>query len=103
MQRHRFECYLYATLLLLMINFEIAVNFFAILWEHTSKPLSFLKFLKTTSQYLTLLRNAIMENGEAMRSYLRFLFEVSCKRLLTEKRKNHLGSFEEILSANTID
>jgi hypothetical protein len=44
MQRYRFECYLYSTLLLLMINWEIALNFFSILWNHARKPLSLLKF-----------------------------------------------------------
>ena len=101
MQRHRFECYLYSTLLLLMINLEIATNYFAILWKHTSKPLSLLKFYKTVSQHIVVLRQGIMEGGDNLLKYLAFLYEVSYEKLLTEKRKDHSGSLVEILSQNT--
>jgi hypothetical protein len=100
MQRYRFECYLYSTLLLLMINLEIAANFFSILWRHTSKPLSFLKFYKTTSQNIAILRQGILERGGDLINYLIFLYEVSHEKLLTEKRKNHSGSLIEILNQN---
>jgi Transposase DDE domain len=103
MQRYRFECYLYSTLLLLLINLEIANNFFSILWKYTSKPLSLLKFYKTTSQNIVSLRRAIMERGDTLLLYLAFLYEVSHDKLLTEKRKDHSGSLSEILSINTID
>ncbi len=103
MQRYRFECYLYSTLLLLMINLEIANNFFAILWKHTSKPLSLLKFYKTTAQTRAALRKAILERGDTLLRYLAFLYEISHDKLLTEKRKHHRGSLSEILSLNTID
>jgi hypothetical protein len=102
MQRYRFECYLYSTLLLLMINLEIANNFFAILWTHTSKPLSLLKFYKTTSQNMANLRRAIIEKGEALLKYLAFLYEISRDKLLTEKRKNHSGSLSEIFGLNVV-
>lgn len=101
MQRYRFECYLYSTLLLLMINLEIATSFFSILWSHTSKPLSFLKFYKTTSQNIAVIRRAIL-GGDNLIRYLAFLYEVSFEKLLTEKRKHHSGSLEEILNENII-
>jgi len=101
MQRYRFECYLYSTLLVLMINLEIATSFFSILWKHTSKPLSLLKFYKTTSQNITVVRRAIL-GGDNLINYLAFLYEVSFEKLLTEKRKNHSGSLEEILNENVI-
>jgi hypothetical protein len=103
MQRYRFECYLYSTLLLLMINLEIATNFFAILWKRTSKPLSILKFYKTTSQYKATLRKSILEGGDTLQRYLAFLYEISYEKLLTEQRKNHSGSLKEILTQNIID
>jgi hypothetical protein len=102
MQRYRFECYLYSTLLLLMINLEIATSFFAIIWRHTSKPLSLLKFYKTTSQNITVLRQGIMEAGDSLIKYLAFLYELSYEKLLTEKRKNHSGSLGEILNQNLV-
>jgi hypothetical protein len=96
MKRHRFECYLYSTLLLIMINWEIATNFFAILWNHTGRTLSILKFYKTTSKYLSDLRNAIFKAKQKLISYLFFLYEISHEKLLIEKRKGHRG-LEEIL------
>ena len=102
MQRYRFECYLYATLLLLMINLEIAANFFSILWKHTSKPLSFLKFYKTTSQNIAVLRQGILGGGDNLINYITFLYEVSHEKLLTEKRKNHSGPLIEILNQNLV-
>ena len=103
MHLHRFECYLYSALLVLMINLEVANNFFAILWNHTSKPLSFMKFYKTTSQNAAALRKAIMEKGNTLKRYLAFLYEISYDKLFTEKRINHTGSLLEILTLNTID
>ena len=103
MQRYRFECYLYSTLLLLMINLEIATNFFAILWKHVSKPLSFLKFYKITSQYIAVFRQGVLAGGDNLLTYLAFLYEVSYEKLLTEKRKNHSGSLVEILNENFVD
>lgn len=98
MKRCRFECYLYATLLMIMINWEIAVNFFSILWKHGGKLLSLLKFYKTTSQYISTMRRAILEGKDNLQNYIQFLYEVSYDKLLTEKRKRYSASFEEILS-----
>lgn len=97
MQRHRFECYLYATLLLVMINLEIGANFFAILLKHAAKPLSILKFYKTTSQQIATLREALFHCGEKLISYLALLYEISYKKLLTEQRKGHTAPLIEIL------
>lgn len=97
MQRYRFECYLYSTLLLLMINWEIALNMFSTLWNYTGKPMSLLKFFKATSQHKRVLRMAVLKGGENLMHYIYFLYEVSCEYLITEKRKHHRG-LEEILS-----
>ena len=102
MNHYRFECYIYSTLLHLMINLEIASNFFSILWKHTSKPLSLLKFYKTTSQYIFRLRNAIIKQGIELINYITFLYEISHDKLITEKRKNHSGGLCEILTTKTI-
>jgi hypothetical protein len=102
MQLHRFECYLYATLLLVMIHMEIGNQFFSILWKHTGKPLSFLKFHKTISQGIMILREAIMKENEKILPYLKFLYQVSYEKLLTEKRKHHRAPLENILG-QTID
>jgi len=95
MSLHRFECYLYASLLLIMINWEIAVNFHAILWNHTGKALSMLKFYKTTSRNIALLRTVVLEGqGE----YLMFLYYLTHTVLSLEKRRKHNRSLEELLT-----
>lgn len=100
MQRHRFECYLFSTLLLIMINTEIGNNFFAILWRTTSTPISFMKFFKTTSQQLRYLRQGIMQGGETFIDYLMFLYELCHDKLITEHRKNHSAALIKILTQN---
>lgn len=97
MNRYRFECYLYATLLLIMINMEIAVNYFSILWNQIGKPLSLLKFYKTTSQYLPQMQQAIAAPDQKLIDFLKTLFEISKRILLTESRRG-TKAFGEILA-----
>jgi Transposase DDE domain len=97
-QLYRFECYLYATLLLIMIHTEIGNRFFSILWKQTGKTLSFLKFHKTILQGIMILREAILKENEKVISYLEFLYQVSYGKLLTEKRKHQRAPLENILS-----
>lgn len=96
MKIYRFECYLFSTLLLLMINWEIAINFFSILWNHAGKTLSILKFHKATSAHLNQLRIAILKGKGKLREFLSLFYEISFERLLTEKKKEHRG-LQEIL------
>jgi hypothetical protein len=94
MNRYRFECYLYSTLLHIMINWEIAINFFSIIWQQTGKALSILKFFKTTAQHKERFRMALMEGKAKLRKYLMDLFELSCTKLLLEKRNGRTTLFE---------
>lgn len=96
MKKYRFECYLYATLLYILVNWEIAVNFMGIIWKYTGQMLSILKFYKTTSQHKQKFREIIKRDIQAVRDYLKDLFATSQKNLMLEKRKHHLSS-EEIL------
>jgi len=86
MKQHRFECYVYGTLLLVMINWEIATNFSAILQRCRDRPLSILKFFKAASQTITWLSQAIREGGDRLTIYLRRLYLAS-QNLLVEERK----------------
>lgn len=94
MQRHRFECYLYSTLLLIMINWEIAINFFSIIWNHTDHSLSILKFYKTTAIQLKDLRAAILKGKQRLTEYISLLYEISLESLLSEKKKGQNGLHE---------
>lgn len=85
MKQHRFECYLYGTLLLLMINWEIAANFSAILEKYHGKPLSILKYFKATSQIISFLSQAMRGGKESLYKYLATLYEIS-RNLLVEHK-----------------
>lgn len=100
MQRYRFECYLYAILLLLMINGEIATNYSTILMKHTGRPLSMLKFYKTTSQAIITFREALLVGDDKLFKYLSLLYQICYERLLTEKRKGHTAPLAEVLLQN---
>ncbi len=99
MHRHRFECYLYATLLLLMINTQIGTSFFAIVLKHARKPLSMLKFLKTVSMpsFKLKLRECILRGGDRLVQHLKELYEISYQRLLLERRNKRTDPLEKIL------
>ena len=99
MNRYRFECYLYSNLLHIMINWEIAINFFSIIWQKTGKALSILKFFKTTAHHKETFRMALMEGKGKLRKFLMDLYELSCTKLLLEKR-NGRTTLSEILHAN---
>lgn len=99
MNRYRFECYLYSNLLHIMINWEVAINFFSIIWQQTGKALSILKFFKTTAQHKETFRLALREGKEKLRKYLMNLYELSCTKLLLENRKRRT-TLSEILHSN---
>lgn len=85
-KQHRFECYLYGTLLLVMINWEIATGFSSILQKYHGRPLSILKFFKATSQTICWLSQAMREGRDSLFNYLTNLYMAS-KNLLVEERK----------------
>jgi len=88
MKQHRFECYLYGTLLLVMINWEMATNFSSILQKWRDRPLSILKFSKAVSQTITSLSQAFREGGDRLIFYLRRLYLASQNLLREEKKTN---------------
>jgi hypothetical protein len=99
MKKHRFECYLYATLLLIMINWEIGAGFLSLIWKARRKIISMYKFFKTASQSTYALREALIK-AQKVKNYLLTLLEISSDRLLVEKRKNHSAPIEKILLQN---
>ncbi|MFI4955409.1 MAG: IS4 family transposase [Gammaproteobacteria bacterium] len=98
MQIHRMECYLFATLLHIMLNWQIAVNFFGLIWQNTSKTMSILKFYKTIEAHKQM-QNTAMNDISQMRDYLLNIYKIAEKKLLTEKKKNKL-SMKEIFDIN---
>lgn len=99
MKLHRFETYLYATLLFILINWEIVTNLLSILQEQTGKMLSVLKCYKALVLSAEKFKEALFNPVEKLKTYLEQLYRLAGKQLLLEKRKCHL-SVEEILFQN---
>jgi hypothetical protein len=99
MKLHRFETYLYATLLFILINWEIVINLLTILKEQTGKMLSVLKCYKALVLTGEKLKEALFNPVEKLSPYLNQIYKMGSRQLLLEKRKCHL-SLEEILFQN---
>lgn len=98
-KQHRFECYLYATLLLIMINWEMAAKILSLVWKTKRRIISIYKFFKTTSQNAYALRAALIE-ARQVKNYVLTLLEISLDRFLVERRKDHSSPIENILLKN---
>lgn len=96
MKQHRFETYLYATLLFIMLHWEITTGLLAIAHSHAGKMLSIIKCSKALVLTCIQLQEALFHSVEKLQSYLQMLYEAGIDRLLLEKRKGHLSQ-EEIL------
>jgi hypothetical protein len=99
MKLHRFETYLYATLLFILINWEIVINLLTIIKEQTGKMLSVMKCYKALTLTFDILKEALFNTIEKLKLYLEQIYKIGSKQLLLEKRKCHL-SLEEILYQN---
>jgi hypothetical protein len=99
MKLHRFETYLYATLLFILINWEIVINLLTIIKEQTGQILSVMKCYKALVLTFGILKEALFNAVEKLQPYLEQIYKISIKQLLLEKRKCHL-SLEEILYQN---
>lgn len=97
MNKHRFECYLYGSLLHLMINWEIARNLFYVTRKKENRILSLLKLLKLMKQESQRLRKGILESFEVLEDYLKNLYSLSKEKLLVEERKGREKTAEKIM------
>lgn len=97
--QYRFETYLFAKLLLIIINWEIAVNIMSMIWKQHSKMISIYKYYKTAINTSFILRDLIINNAGNLSSYLGILYRTSLQNLILEKRKNR-SSYYEILLLN---
>ena len=98
MKLHRFKTYLYASLLHILINWEIVLYMVSSVWYNTGRLLSVYKCFKALRQSGQWLRMALFNGGKNLTLYLKLLSD-SERNLLLEKRKGHLGQ-EEILQLN---
>jgi hypothetical protein len=99
MNQYRFETYLFANILLIIINWEIAVNIMSLIWTQHSKMISIYKYYKTATKNSFILRDLIINNADNLSSYLSILYQTSLQNLILEKRNNR-SSYQEILLLN---
>jgi len=96
MSKERFECYLYANLLYIIINWDIAINYFSLIWKDHQKLISMTKFYKTMFNRIYKLRMIFVEQIEKAEDFLESLYKVSVKNHMLEKLRGKKG-LEEIL------
>lgn len=99
MKLHRFETYLYACLLFILINWEITAGLLSFVWEQRRKLISIIKCYKAIIQSVSQLKEALFDADKKLQRYLETLYQLSFKELLLERRKGHLSQ-EEILLFN---
>jgi hypothetical protein len=99
MKLHRFETYLYACLLFILINWEITAGLLSFVWLQRRKLISIIKCYKAIIQSVSQLRAALFDPDQKLQQYLESLYKMSFKELLVERRKGHLSQ-EEILLFN---
>jgi Transposase DDE domain len=99
MKLHRFETYLYACLLFILINWEITAGLLSFVWQQRRKLISIIKCYKAIIQSVAQLKEALFDADQKFQRYLEILYQMSFKELLIEKRKGHLSQ-EEILLFN---
>ncbi|MEX6690094.1 IS4 family transposase [Danxiaibacter flavus] len=96
MKKDRFETYLYARLLYILINWKIAVSLNNLWFKENGRLLSIYKCFKAIMLSAGKLREALFNMKKYLHNYLQSLYDLCRNNLVLEKRKNHL-SFEEIL------
>ena len=96
MKQHRFETYLYATLLFIMLYWEVTAGLLAMAHSQGGKMLSVIKCSKAIVLSCVQLHEALFHSMEKLQYYLKMLYETGIDQLLLEKRKGHLSQ-EEIL------
>jgi hypothetical protein len=97
MKLHRFETYLYACLLFILINWEISTCLLSTVWHTKGKLISIFKCYKAIIQTASMLKEALFKAEQKLSNYLYMLYQTSIRQLLLEKRKGHLSQ-QEILS-----
>lgn len=94
MKIERFESYLYAKLLWLVLNWRIfwAIN----IYYHKQKGIlmSIHKMFKAFKEDIDLIRTAIAEGPKSLQAYIMKLFYMSEKKYKSEKKKNKLSLTE---------
>ena len=93
---HRFKIYLYASLLSILIKWEITTGLVSVVWQTKGKLLSIIKCYKALTQSAAELKEALLDPIKKLGKYLQKLYHTSIDQLMLEKRKEHLSQ-EEIL------
>ncbi|WP_153798406.1 IS4 family transposase [Foetidibacter luteolus] len=88
-KRHRFECYLYARLLYILIFWELAVNLSHICFKVHRGLLSIYKCFKSLIQTKDSLKEILFYAREKLQQYLQKLYDMSMDNLVLENHNIH--------------
>lgn len=97
LNQYRFETYLYASLLYIIINWEIAVNMMSFIWKQHGKMISIYKYYKAIAKKVALLKDAVFDPDIYLERYLSALSKLSLYNFVVEKRKHHQSQQDILL------
>ena len=100
MKIERFETYIYAKLLWIMINWKIMWAIQVDLWKREGILISFYKAFKTLKNRIEKFRTAILTSTDLLTTFIREIIVISPKVHNLEKKKNNLASFDIINMLN---
>lgn len=89
--RYRFEAYLYAKLLTIVVHWEIAMNVLVQVWRRCGKIISIYKYYKSVVKQCGMVRQILWGDRSILKFYLQTLCKIGCESLLTEKRKDRIS------------
>lgn len=96
MKVKRFECYLYAKLLWIIINWSIVWNINELIHNNSDKLLSFYKAYKSLKNRLQLFQISLKSGIELLKDFIDKQIFLSKKYHLLDKKKNKISLYELI-------
>jgi hypothetical protein len=96
MKRERLECFLYAKLLWITMNWEILMRIYHHLWTSRKVAISFIKAYQTFLIRMEKQRKAFYSDQETLQEYILEMVDTCLKYHVIEKRKDKRFSVDII-------
>ncbi|MBD3631292.1 MAG: IS4 family transposase [Cyclobacterium sp.] len=100
MQLHRFECYIFASLLFILSGWELYCRLAGLIWQERHVLVSKMKFAKAWIQNKPKWRQLLSDGSSQMEDFIKDIRSECLDFLLQERRKNRYN-LEEFLQVNT--
>jgi hypothetical protein len=101
-KRERVLCYLYASLIQIMLHWQLFNFLQQKIWERNKKLISLIKFSKIMHHYKEQFLNVLHRKKDALINLIKTLLFYSRQFLYREKKKGKLGFEDQIIMRNNI-